>query len=328
MQMYDAICNRIEMSARCSERLRHARASGCRGEDMGRSPKPTATAVRASFLLGQRTRAEWLQLGAVAALSLALVAQAAQTAVQLWKLGRMPAAGRIPAARLADPAQARAALSALVRAHLFGKAPEAPAELPGEAAAPWVLTGTLQGVTPDSGAAILGHSTTTTRFCAAGQEVAGGFRLIEVFPDRVTLERDGERVSLRLPRTTRGTLVGPMVQLAAEQPAHVPRPLEERTRERPQNETQARLELRPSLHRGAGRFDGMRVLGTGDGSNLAPYGLRRNDIIREVDGQPINNIDAQYRALDALSRGRPVDVTVQRNGNVFTLQLGFTDIGG
>jgi general secretion pathway protein C len=294
---------------------------------MGRSPKPEATAAPGRFAFGERTRSEWLRLGVVAALSLALVAQAAQTAVELWKLTRMPAAARIRAARVPEPAQARPALSTLLNAHLFGKAPDAPAEAPREAAAQWVLTGTLQGNTPDSGAAILGSSTATTRFCAAGQEVAGGFRLAQVFPDRVTLERAGERVSLRLPRTIHAQSASPIMRVAAAAPVHVQPPLEERIRERPQNQTPALLELRPSLHRGIGRFDGMRVWGTGDGSNLGPYGLQRNDIIREVDGQPINNMQAQQRALDALSRGRPVDVTVQRNGNVFTLQLGFTDSG-
>ncbi len=294
---------------------------------MVRLPKPDATAVRGRFALGERTRAEWLRLGVVAALSFALVVQAAQTGVALWKLGRMPAAARIPATRQPDPAHARPALATLLNAHLFGKAADAPAEAPREAAAQWVLTGPLQGNTPDSGAAILGSSTTTTRFCAAGQEVAGGFRLAEVFPDRVTLERAGERMSLRLPRTIHAQSANPIMRVAAAAPANVQRPLEERIRERPQNQTQASLELRPSLHRGVGRFDGMRVWGTGDGSNLAPYGLQRNDIIREVDGQPVNNMQAQQRALDALSRGHPVDVTVQRNGNVFTLQLGFTDTG-
>jgi general secretion pathway protein C len=190
-----------------------------------------------------------------------------------------------------------------------------------------VLTGTLEGDSPSTGSAILGSSATTTRFCAAGQEVAGGFRLSEVFADRVTLERAGERISLRLPRQSHAALPGQYVQVAAASAGQVQPPLEERVHKRPPNQTEALLELRPSLHRGVDRFDGMRVVGTGDGSNLRSYGLQRNDIIRAVDGNPIDTSTAQYHALDTLSRGRPVSVTVERAGNVFTLQLGFTNPG-
>lgn len=278
------------------------------------------------YALGQRSRGRWLRPGMLAALSFGLVAQAAQTTFELWRLARKTQSAPVPG-RAPHRPDSGLALQTVVNAHLFGEAAEAPAATPREAPAHWVLTGTLQGGTPQSGAAILGSSATTTRFCAAGQEVAGGFRLIEVFPDRVTLERAGERLSLALPHALNAPLMSAAVQLADAAPVRARPSLEERIRERPQNQTPALLELRPSLHRSVGRFDGMRVLGAGDGSNLMPYGLRRNDIIRTVDGQPINTIDAQYRALDTLSRGHPVDVTVQRNGNVFTLQLGFNDSG-
>jgi len=287
-----------------------------------------AIAARLRAGLGERPRSEWLRLGVIAALALAVVAEAAETTVELWRLVRRPPLAHLPSMRPNRAADAGPALQALVDAHLFGKAPDAPAEAPKEAAAQWVLTGTLQGDTPDSGAAILGSSASSTRFCAAGQEVAGGFRLVEVFPDRVTLERAGERLSLKLPRAIRAAIASPLLRVASAADPATTRvqqsTLEERLRERPAYQTPALLELRPSLHRGVGRFDGMRIWGTGDGSNLAPYGLQRNDIIREVDGQPVNNMPAQQRALQALSAGHPVEVTVDRNGSLFRLQLAFS----
>jgi len=250
----------------------------------------------------------------------------AHTSWSLWTLARMPA---IPggAARPATAAHRPPEAGELIAAHLFGKAPEAAAEAPSASLAQWVLTGTLAGGSPNAGAAILGRTVGTTRLFAAGQQVDGGFRLAEVFADRVTLERAGERISLTLPRTSQGSTALANTRLVATAAVPAARSPEERLRERPQNQSPALLELRPSLHRGIGRFDGMRVWGTGDGSNLVMYGLRRNDIIREVDGAPINTTTAEYRALDALSRGRPVAITVERGGNVFTLHLGFAEAG-
>jgi len=69
----------------------------------------------------------------------------------------------------------------------------------------------------------------------------------------------------------------------------------------------------------------MDVFGTGNGSNLAQYGLQRNDIIRAVDGKPINDLEGQHQALQVLSQGRLVPVTVERAGSVFSLQLTFSE---
>jgi type II secretory pathway component PulC len=294
--------------------------------------KPDQMSTRPAWWLRPRTGSEWLPADwlprtAVAALSLLIVAEAAHISWSLWTLGRTPAAPRTAAPRTVA-ALPQPAIAELVAAHLFGKAPDAPApDAPAATAAQWVLTGTLQGSSPATGAAILGRTVSATRFHTAGEELAGGFRLVEVFADRVTLERAGERLSLTLPRAIHGSFAPQGVSLAAAAVIPEARSREERLRERPQNQTPALRELRPSLHRGPGRFDGMRVWGTGDGSNLATYGLRRNDIIREVDGEAIDNGEAQRRALDTLSRGHPVAVTVERSGNVFTLQLGITDTG-
>jgi type II secretory pathway component PulC len=275
-------------------------------------------------------RAAWLRRVVFGALSVAIAAQAAHTSLSLWTLARTPAAGlprgSTPSAA-ATPHQADVA--ELVAAHLFGKSPDnPPPEASAAAAASWVLTGTLLRDSPANGAAILGATAATTRLYAAGEEVAGGFRLTEVFSDHVMLERADERLTVKLPRAIHGSLALTSTTLAAAAAVPETRSREERLRERPQNQTPALLELRPSLHRGLGRFDGMRVWGAGDGSNLAAYGLRRNDVIREVNGEAIDDVTAEYRALEAMSRGHPVAITVERSGNVFTLQLGFTDTGG
>jgi type II secretory pathway component PulC len=269
------------------------------------------------------------RLAVLGLLCAAIAAQAAQIAWSLWSISRAPAAAPRADASAISARRTPLEVGGLVAAHLFGKgADAAEAEPPATAVEGWILSGTLQGETPTSGAAILGRTPTTTRLCAAGQQLAGGFTLAEVFADRVTLERAGVRSSLRLPRWLRAQGAGAPIRLAAAASA------EERhgdlepvgIHRRADNQPLALLELRPNLHTGAsGHFDGMRVWGTGDGHNLEAYGLRRNDVIRAVGGESITNAEAKRRALDTLSKGQPVSVTVERNGALFQVQLGFSD---
>ncbi len=293
---------------------------------MGPDPKKPAPIV-SRLALAKAMRPGSLRTVVLWVLSAALAAEAARTSVRLWSLSRTaPGLTRSLGAAATPSEQIR--VQDLVAAHLFGQA-EKPAELPASAAAQWVLSGTLQDSNPGSGAAIVGHTATTTRFCRVGEEVSDGFTLAEVFMDHVTIARSDERLTLKLPRMLQGGYLRADVQLAS---VEVPRPVRRRSvpqlTERPENRPPAYDELRPSLHRGDGRVDGMRVWGTGDGGNLSAYGLQRNDVIREVDGQAINNINSQRRALEALSQGHPLTVTVERSGSLFTLQLGFGENGG
>jgi len=266
---------------------------------------------------------KWLQSATVAVLCAAVVVQAAQVSRQVWSLLGPTAARRADGSDAVAP-HPRQKIEDLVAAHLFGESPKQEVQQSSTIPERWVLTGTLRGMTPTSGAAILGDTPTTTRYHAVGHEAGGGFRLVEVFADHVTLERAGVRVSVRLPRSFGSSLPGRGIPVIAAQAAELdPQPAG--TYVRTFIQPFAARELSASLHRGRGRqrghIDGMDVYGTGDGSNLAQYGLQRNDIIRAVDGKPINDIEAQHEALQILSQGRLVPVTVERGGSVFSLQL-------
>ena len=276
----------------------------------------------------RRALIERWRLAVIGLLCAAIAAQAAQIAWSLWSISRVPFVARRVDPSASSARRAPLEVEQLVAAHLFGKEAETAAAEPATAVEGWVLSGTLQGETPTSGAAILGRTPTTTRLCATGQQLGQGFTLVEVFADRVTIERAGVRSSLRLPRWLKAQGAGAPIRLAkaaspeerhaSPEPAGIYR--------RPDNQPPALLELRPNLHTGAsGHFDGMRVWGSGDGHNLEAYGLKRNDVIREVGGESITTSEAKRRALDTLSKGQPVSVTVERNGAMFQLQLGFSD---
>jgi hypothetical protein len=276
----------------------------------------------------ERSRAEWARVAVTAGLALAVVAQAAVVSQRLWALEKTPSAHFTPVTEIsARPSGLR--LKQLMAAHLFGSAAEAPRVAAADATSDhWVLSGTLQGATPGSGAAIFGPTATTTRYCVVGDEVAGGFRLTQVFADRVTIERGGESLSLTLPRKLLGQWVGAGPELAAAdvepEPRRPPRGRQPDLSEFAQNNPIAKRALMPLLHRGqSGHWDGMRVRSPA----AANYGLQRNDIIREVDGHPVNSQAAQGLALDTLSQGGPVPVTVERDGALFKLEVNFGQSG-
>jgi len=289
--------------------------------------KPTRADAR-WFALRVRSGAEWLRLGITAGLSLAIVVQAALASYRLWTLAR-PSSPHRPV-KVTPPFTPRPqlALQDLVAAHLFGKVPDAPQEAPAATSEHWVLSGTLHGATPASGAAILGPTAATTRYYAVGEEVPGGFRLTQVFADRVTIERAGERRSLELPRKPTGRWDGTGQQLASAAAEPLPAPPardhQPTLSEYAQNNPIARRALMPMLQRGAsGHWEGMRVrsLDAGD------YGLQRGDVIREVDGHAIDSAQAQGEALQTLSQRGPVTVTVERSGELFTLEVNLSQSG-
>jgi S1-C subfamily serine protease len=72
----------------------------------------------------------------------------------------------------------------------------------------------------------------------------------------------------------------------------------------------------------------MRVWGNGSGSGLLQLGLRRNDVITHVNGHPIDSSAAAQRALNELSSGAALKVTVERNGAPEDISLTFVDSRG
>jgi len=105
---------------------------------------------------------------------------------------------------------------AIVAAALFGRAPvvsDAPAS-----GASLRLFGTIAMSDPAHGYAIVGEKSASAHLAAAGAILADGVRLVEVFTDRIIIDRGGVREAVGLPHfTTGGTLVAPV--LATDEPA-------------------------------------------------------------------------------------------------------------
>jgi S1-C subfamily serine protease len=65
----------------------------------------------------------------------------------------------------------------------------------------------------------------------------------------------------------------------------------------------------------------VEVVSVVDGSPAARAGVRPEDLIVEVDGNPTASVDELQRLMVEELIGRPVDVRVVREGRVISLRL-------
>jgi len=56
--------------------------------------------------------------------------------------------------------------------------------------------------------------------------------------------------------------------------------------------------------------------------------LQRNDVITQINGRSITSASAAQQALQQLSSGSPVNVTVERDGAPIQLPVTISDDGG
>jgi len=245
-------------------------------------------------------------------LTIALVVLlAAQLASLLWRLldsgGDSPAlpavsVGSVPVVDLAS----------IVNAHLFGVASASgdPSAAPATTAN-LVLAGTLAGLNPEQGWAIIGASAQAARVYSTGATLPGGSKLMAVYRDRVILDRNGTRESLMLPR-----IAGGAGAAVAYNPASAPTgSLADSVRELLAQDPAAANELlRPQPVFAGGQLRGYRVYPGRNRDQFSKLGLQPGDLVTAVNGAQLDDPNRGLELLRGLGQGSSVTVTIDRNG--------------
>lgn len=206
-------------------------------------------------------------------------------------------------------------LTAIVNAHLFGIA--AATGDPGDApatSANLTLAGTLAGLNPEQGWAIIGASGQAARVYATGASLPGGTRLLAVYPDRVILDRNGARESLLLPRLTGG---GGGAAAAAYVPAAAApqASLADSVRQLMAQDPAAANELlRPQPVFAGGSLRGYRVYPGRNRAQFASLGLQPGDLVTAVNGAALDDPNRGIEILRGIGQGSAVTLTIDRNG--------------
>src|SRR5438876_6832324 len=223
----------------------------------------------------------------------------------------------------ASPAVARAGgteltdLRGLGSVQLFGRAaPRSPAAEAG--VAPSNLNMTLTGVVArETGgcALVIVQGQPEAAFCS-GEEISPGVRLDTVERDRIVIVRNGAREAVFM-KEAEGGAAGVAVPLPPiVQPIGTDRQLVDRRQlqqqlGRPEFLNQALIVPNPD--------GGFLVRQVQAGSLYEKLGLRPGDVIRNVNGQPLTNMDDVIRLYLRSDTAHRVPVDVQRQGRSETL---------
>jgi general secretion pathway protein C len=242
---------------------------------------------------------------------------AAQLAALLWRvLGSTDEAGGARSSTV-SPAAPAVDLNAIVNAHLFGVAADSgdPSKLPATAAN-LSLTGTLAGLEPEHGWAIIGASGQAARVYATGAALPGGTKLLAVYPDRVILDRNGAHESLMLPRLTGGSS-GYAPSVAALPPAAAAGngSLADSVRQLlVQNPAAGRELLRPQPVFAGGSLRGYRVYPGRNRAQFVGLGLQPGDLVLAVNGTALDDPNRGLEILRGIGQGSAVTLTIDRGG--------------
>jgi general secretion pathway protein C len=280
---------------------------------------------------------ERLNLPRLATLALALVIGLQLAWIVTGALGSHVAAGprasggvgSAPVSEAMDTGLA--VIGHIVAARLFGESsggPGAPSDGGGAAppsSLPLVLAGVFAREDPGAGRAIIGETAATGRLYGVGATLPGGVRLAEVHPDRVILDRGGQREALSLPRSTMPTQ--PSTDGATSVPALAPgassspSPLGASIAEDPGRFIRWQAMLRD------GQVAGVRVYPGEQAALFTRSGLRPGDLVVAVNDSPLTDQATAAQFLRMLAGAPSSVVTVERDGRTENLSIDLARLG-
>lgn len=239
-----------------------------------------------------------------------------------WLVAKAP----LPPLVVAPPAPVAAntfSLQPLLSAHLFGRVSQ---ELTGGrldnlpiSSLNLVLTGVIASAS--GGYALISVNGQSEEPFSVGQTITGGAVLQAVYPDRVVIQRNGTLESLMLegeeklqsglsapsPMANRPSLTrGAVVQETAANHYVVERDQLSAQMRTPEFLRQATLV--PS------KDGGFQVRQIQPGSLYEKLGLRAEDVIKSVNGQPVNSAEDALRLYQQLSSMAAVQMEISRGG--------------
>lgn len=269
----------------------------------------------------ETTQARLLELVNLAALLLLCMALASMS----WRLlAPKPAQlNLLPIPKESTAMPSKSALTQIKAANLFGAAhvvrDQSPSQVPLSS-----LNLKLNGVVAagDSSVALISVSGQPQSPYFIGDEVSHGAILDSVHPDRAILKRNGVLESLVLEDVS-SSLPSSAVQSRSPRNANV-RNMGQNAYAIPRNLIDSQLS-NPAFLRNATivahKDGGFLVKRMKKGSLYEKLGLKRGDIIKGANGQPINNIQDAMRHYQQLGSLGQIELEVQRAGQSQMLQF-------
>jgi general secretion pathway protein C len=260
---------------------------------------------------------------------LLVVVIAWQLARIIWMLIPAPAAGDpvpAPAAQQVSASQgdSSADVQAIVAAHIFGIAdadPEADVQpiaedtsnLSDTRLTNLKLKGTIAATHDGVAVAIISDGNNEEKVYVIGDPVTSAASLHAVYADRVVLNESGNLTNLKLPKDfPEGTNSAPSRNTTARTRATTATQSIQSVVA--QNVSKLADVIRPTPYFVNGQQQGYRVYPGRDRQQFAALGLRPGDLIKDIDGQALNDPTQAMQIFQSLDSSDQVSVTVERNG--------------
>ncbi len=273
-----------------------------------------------------------------------VVAIAWQLAKVLWALVPAPDAGDVieapPGAARAVVTQTAVDVRAIAAAHIFGRADPEPVEralpivredenLADTRLTNLALKGTIASDQRDLSAAIIMVGGNEEKVFGIGDRIASNATLHAVYADRVVLNENGVLTNLKLPKDfPQGTRTPSRRNTTTtSRAADNARSIQSVVAD---NVTKLADVIRPTPYFVNGQQQGYRVYPGRNRAQFAALGLRPGDLIKDIDGQALNDPSQAMQIFQSLGTADQVSVTVERNGQpeVITLNTNQLDVGG
>ena len=275
---------------------------------------------------------------------LLVVVVAWQLARIIWMLVPAPSGGdpvAPPAGTRISAVQAdtSADVQAIVNAHLFGIADAEPAQgtqpvveetsnLSDTRLTNLSLKGTIASTPAELAVAIIADGGNKEKVYGIGDPVTSGAHLHAVYVDRVVLNENGVLTNLKLPKDfPAGSTVGARRDMAAT--SRATSATQSIQAVVAQNVSRLADVIRPTPYFINGQQQGYRVYPGRNREQFAALGLRPGDLIKDIDGQALNDPTQAMQIFQSLDSADQVSVTVERNGQpqIIVLSTSQLDLG-
>ncbi len=240
----------------------------------------------------------------------------------------LPAAATAPSAIIqSEPTVAeRGGFQELARLSVFGSARTQAASRAvhaPETSLSWSLKGVLSDPDPSRSAAILLPQGQSEKLYRVGASLPGDVTLQEVLPDRVILNRSGRLETLRLKRHDSAASPAAARRAAPALPTSSAADSTPRIdRDAWVNNPQRFLEVisaNPVMQDGA--LYGLEVSPARNAREFEAAGLVAGDVITEVNGSPVSEINDYRDLLEELADASSVSVALERNGEPMNITI-------
>lgn len=255
-----------------------------------------------------------------------------QAAGLVWKMVPGTAAGDAVATPASLPSGSNVAgnqtdVEAIAATHLFGIADaedaepvlvEAGPDLPDTTRGNLELKGTVASRQDDLSVAVISVSGAEDEVFTIGQQVTNGASLHAVYADRVVLNENGVLTNLRLPREYSGAQVATPVRRQTQSTRQASNNLQTAVASNISNLSEV-VRFSPWMQNG--QPAGFRVYPGRNRQAFQKLGLRPGDIVKEIDGQSLNDQQAALKIFQSLGQAQQVSVTVERDGQPQSMVL-------